>query len=278
VKVLQSGRLGNFLFQWAFANHLALTHDLRVQIIFDRFHSDISQLKDLQETFNSKRIDLDKSNLYGFGFKALDFLASKTPRTSSALQRMLNVYTEGEYETKDNFQIYRGFFQESKFAMALNESDLEKLSNKVDNEKQGFEARNPDFFKNRHYQVVHLRLGDFKKSSFGVLKLDSMLKILPPDVPTVICTDGFKDELIARIGNNKYEVLTPSESNAWETLSVIRNAQRVISSNSTMSWWGAFLAKQQGAEVFLPSQWWKDDKNTGRMYFPGAKLFISEFE
>jgi hypothetical protein len=249
-----------------------------VQIIFDRFHSDISQIKDLQETFNSKSIELDKRNLYGFGFKTLDYLASTTPRTSIALQRMLSVYTEGECKTKDKFQIYRGFFQESEFAMALNDGDLEKLSNKVENEKQGFEARNPGFFKKRDYQVVHLRLGDFKKSSFGVLNLESMLKILAPDLPTVICTDGSKDELIARIGNNNYEVLTPSESNAWETLSVIRSAQRVISSNSTMSWWGAFLAKQQGAEVFLPSQWWKNDENTGRLYFPGAKLFTSEFE
>jgi hypothetical protein len=82
----------------------------------------------------------------------------------------------------------------------------------------------------------------------------------------------------ARVGNNNFQVLTPSETNAWETLSVITTARRVISSNSTMSWWGAFMANKNGAEVFLPSQWRKDDGNSLGMQFPGSKTFYSSFE
>lgn len=278
MKVLQSGRLGNFLFQWAFANHLANLNNKRSQIIFDRFHSDISQVKDLQEYFNSDRVEIIEKNLYGYGFKTLDYLAAKTPQTSSAIQKVLRIYTEGECEIPGSLKIYRGFFQDSKFAISLNDADLAKLLRKVESSNLDFQSRNSDFQNYKHYQVAHLRLGDFKNSSFGVIKLKSMLDLLQPNLPTVICTDGSREEIIARIGSTEYEILTPTESNAWETLSIITSAKRVVSSNSTMSWWGAFLAKRNGAEVFLPTQWRKDEEKSVSMQFPGAQYFEASFE
>lgn len=278
MKVLQSGRLGNFLFQWAFANHLALTNNVRTQIIFDRFHSDISQIQDLQTFFNSNKVVLDKRNLYGYGFKALDYLASMLPQTASSIRKILDIYTEGEPSTRESSRIYRGYFQDPKFALSLNNTDLAKLRQKIDSARSEFQSRNLLLSSINDYQAVHLRLGDFKNSSFGVLKLESMLKLLNPNLPTVICTDGSREEVNSRVGNNNFEVLTPSETNAWETLSVITTAKRVISSNSTMSWWGAFMANKNGAEVFLPSQWRKDDRNSLGMQFPGSKTFHSSFE
>jgi hypothetical protein len=202
VKVLQSGRLGNFLFQWAFANHLAHLNNKKSQIIFDRFHSDISQIKDLQANFNSNRIEIIERDLYGYGFKTLDYLAAKTPRSYSAIQKVLRIYTEGHCETSGSFKIYRGFFQDPKFAISLNEADLVKLLKKVESANLDFQSRNSDFQNYNHYQVAHLRLGDFKNSSFGVIKLKSMLDVLQPNLPTVICTDGSKEEIIARIATN----------------------------------------------------------------------------
>ncbi len=278
MKVLQSGRLGNFLFQWAFANHLALTNNVRTHIIFDRFHSDISQIQDLQTFFNSNKVVLDQRNLYGYGFKALDYLASMLPQTASSIRKILDIYTEGESSTRESSRIYRGYFQDPKFALSLNNADLAKLRQKIDTAKSEFQSRNPLLSSINDYQAVHLRLGDFKNSSFGVLKIESMLKLLNPNLPTVICTDGSREEVDARVGNNNFQVLTPSETNAWETLSVITTARRVISSNSTMSWWGAFMANKNGAEVFLPSQWRKDDGNSLGMQFPGSKTFYSSFE
>jgi hypothetical protein len=105
-----------------------------------------------------------------------------------------------------------------------------------------------------------------------------MLQLLSPNLQTIICTDGTREEVNARVGNNDFEVLTPSETNAWETLSVITTAKKVISSNSTMSWWGAFIANKNGAEVFLPSRWIKDDESSPSMEFPGSRTFNSSFE
>lgn len=278
MKVLQSGRLGNFLFQWAFANHLALTNNVRTQIIFDRFHSDVSQIQDLQNFFNSNKVVLEKRNLYGYGFKALDYLASSVPQTASSIRKILDIHTEGESSTRESSRIYRGYFQDPKFALSLDNTDLAKLRQKIDFAKCGFQSRNLLLSSINDYQVVHLRLGDFKNSSFGVLKLENMLKLLNPNLPTVICTDGSREEVNARVGDNDFEVLTPSETNAWETLSVITTAKRVISSNSTLSWWGAFIANKNGAEVFLPSRWRKDNRNSPGMQFPGSKTFHSSFE
>lgn len=278
MKVLQSGRLGNFLFQWAFANHLALTNNARTQIIFDRFHSDISQIQDLQTIFNSNKVVLEERNLYGYGFKALDYLASMVPQTALSIRKILEIYTEGESLSRESFRIYRGYFQDPKFALSLDDADFAMLKQKIDFAKRGFQSRNLLLSSINHYQVIHLRLGDFKNSSFGVLKLESMLQLLNPNLPTVICTDGSREEVNARVGSNDFEVLTPSETNAWETLSVITTAKRVISSNSTMSWWGAFIANKNGAEVFLPSQWRKDNRNSPSMQFPGSRTFDSSFE
>ena len=278
MKVLQSGRLGNFLFQWAFANNLANTSKVQTQIIFDRFHSDISHLHDLQVAFNSNKVVLEPRNILGYGFKILDYIGSKSPQIESSLQGMLNIYTEGQSTSRKGFEIYRGYFQEPEFALSLLEEDFSKLLQKIYFSRKELQSRSPNLIGTNDYQVVHLRLGDFKNSPFGVLKLESMLELLNPHFKTVICTDGTSEEVTARIGRNDFTVLSPLETSAWEALSVISGAKRVISSNSTLSWWGAFLASKNGAEVFLPDQWRKDYFGNLNMQFPGANLFSSDFE
>lgn len=278
MKVLQSGRLGNFLFQWAFANYLAKENHSKAEIIFDRFHSDVYQFHDLEKSFNSNAILLKRREIYGFGFKTIDYLSAHFPQKTASLRRILKIYTEGTDSELVDSRIYRGFFQNSEFALSLKTSEMNRLQQRIDSANIAFSTRNQQLQFNDTYQIIHLRLGDYKNSQFGVLKLEHMLKLTQPDLPILICTDGSKEEVVSRIGMNPYLVLTPSECDAWETLSLMARAKRVISSNSTLSWWGAFLAYKNGSEVFLPNKWKKVGDHSSKMLFEGVRTYDSSFE
>jgi hypothetical protein len=53
-------------------------------------------------------------------------------------------------------------------------------------------------------------------------------------------------------------VLGPSESNAWQVLRIMAQAEHVVLSNSTLSWWGGFLAAKKGGKVIQPQPFYKE--------------------
>ena len=52
-----------------------------------------------------------------------------------------------------------------------------------------------------------------------------------------------------------------------------------LTANSTLSWWGAYIASKSGAQVFMPNPWFKNlhDWPGDAYYFPKAQLVQSRF-
>lgn len=71
-------------------------------------------------------------------------------------------------------------------------------------------------------------------------------------------------------------VIDSKNSTAWETLSVLGGAKRLLASNSTLSWWGSWLSHQQKGEVWLPESWsfW-NNVDTSKLHFPGCNTWPS---
>jgi hypothetical protein len=117
--------------------------------------------------------------------------------------------------------------------------------------------------------VVHIRLGDYvAEKSFGIPSLNYYQNAI----------FGLYD----RSTHKKIWVFTNDQSGAlkllpkeilldvrWipnvadspaETLEVMRLGHDYVIGNSTYSWWGAFLSKNQQATIVAPSPWFKESK------------------
>lgn len=278
MRIQQSGRLGNFLFQWVFGIYLSKQSGKHTKIIFDRYHSDKTIFDEVQHQFRTPNVTLVYSHYYGPFFKVVDYFACRRPRAVKLLCSLLRVYAEDEFRLSRNRGTYRGFFQNVEYIEAVHEEALLTISEKLLNveETTGLKERFPVL--RFPYQVIHLRLGDFKNSEFGVVKLGSQLQHLKKDMQVIVCTDGTAEEIEARLNLSQMLVLTPAQIDAWETLAIISNAKTVIASNSTLSWWGGYLACSNGADVYLPNRWKKVRGEEQLLSFRGSKTYEVDFE
>ena len=106
--------------------------------------------------------------------------------------------------------------------------------------------------------VAHIRRGDTKSISqeFGVLSLDYYKQKIESSPNAVICTDEQSDLEEFYREFPRALIITPIESNPWQTLKILSSTEMLIMANSTLSWWAAWIAKQLGnSEVIFPIPW-----------------------
>jgi hypothetical protein len=108
--------------------------------------------------------------------------------------------------------------------------------------------------------VVHVRLGDYQnlKHLYGEPKYEGMLKVVNDDkgsrkVPVWVFTDSpdlIPEQIREKFGAAK--VIGPRElKRPIENLVLMSMGSSLICSNSTFSWWAAFLLGENGS-VFYP--------------------------
>ena len=125
---------------------------------------------------------------------------------------------------------------------------------------------------------MHMRRGDYFKvqSEFGILSEDyyqKALSILRNDgkiCPVWVFTDSpelVQQKFIDTLGSGSKVILPPIESTPAESLSLMQYGSANIISNSTFSWWPAFLSKSS-AQTVCPSKWFKN-METPEYLIPG---------
>ncbi|SDT01726.1 Glycosyl transferase family 11 [Nocardioides scoriae] len=119
--------------------------------------------------------------------------------------------------------------------------------------------------------AVHVRLGDYHanpvtRRHHGLLEPDWFRRALGlvPDVGErrlVVFTDSpdvFEEEYAASLPGR--HVVSPTQT-AWDTLDEMSRCGTIVMSNSSLSWWAAFLARTRhpgGAEVLHPVPWFAE--------------------
>ena len=119
--------------------------------------------------------------------------------------------------------------------------------------------------------VIHIRRGDYlaAKDDFGVLAIDyyeeavAILSEKETSRSIWIFTDS--PELIRKeITNSRLQnaviVTPPSESNPNESMILMSRASDLVISNSTYSWWAAYLARED-AHIIAPKKWFRSLKD-----------------
>lgn len=276
-----SGRLGNQLFEWAFAHKLTFTYDKPVILFHDRFH--LSKPGDdltVPSYTCGHRVRVGQANSIGLLLKILDYFSKNIRYTENFTKKMGILRSNNSFLfpklTRSRPRVVSGFcinkLAVEEFEMAL-EEDLQQILDSVD-----FLLPN-----DLHYQVIHVRKGDFltTDTSYGVLTPDYYLKNLVSEKISVVVTDDVDGapEIVSKI-QPKY-IFTPKNSTAWETLKIMQLSDRLLMANSTLSWWGGFLASMRGSQVISPNPFYLNFDETmnglvqAKYFQPSQSEFVS---
>ena len=280
MKIQSAGRLGNQLYIFSHALDLRINSKVEsVSIFADRFHSKINE--ELLETFSflsGQGIKLEINNHLGFVLRLIDKLNLTAPPLSRYVKRALRIETEGMERFTERAWMQRGFFQNVDFPenvmVRMNEILLEIIENKISHSR--FEQRIP--FLASRYQAVHVRRTDFFSTEVGVIDPISQLGCLQDDLNVVICTDATRDEILSMFDCKNFEILTPSESSAWETLAILSRAENLVMTNSTLSFWAGFIASKAGKTVWAPNIWNKEVQEPRTLPYSHYNTYLPQFE
>lgn len=257
MKIQSAGRLGNTLFIWAYAIYISKELSTEVSIFTDRFHTVVGlEVRETRTLLSESGIKFYNSNLLGGLLAFIDWVSAKNEKLKNVLKKFLGISDECEPITNKT-QILRGYFQNSRYVLENEALIAKNLLHATYSVEQNSERVRQLKLKYPKYQVVHMRLGDFINSEFGVISPESYKSELDSNIPILICTDGSREEVLRLIDFPVHEILTPRSLGTWETLCLMQEASKFIGVNSTLSWWGAFLAMSRGNSALLPDQWKK---------------------
>ena len=254
-----SGGLGNQLFIWQFAHAL---HEITrsTVIVLDCYDlADLHQphLKELKK-YCSHRIWIMKLPSFMNPFVLYDFFVSRNktkflPR--AILKRIYSPVDPSEVPRTEQMKrtiLFRLYCQSAEFVnkkFYLIDIEIRKLLKTYLNYESSRE--NLDLS-----QVVHVRRGDFKSnmSTIGCLASRYFEKLIRPNSSYVLHTD----EELANSGGlagGATHIFDGSHS-PWLVLAHGSAAKTFIGSNSTLSWWAAFLNNIENSRIFLPQPWY----------------------
>ena len=249
VIVALNGRLGNQLFQYAFA--LSLSFKFKTFYLIDD-----SKYKDNVIKYFEPLTPFD----YKLPKKFIRKLA--TIKNFSKLCQTGFEQNEFDFQKlKDNCR-YEGFFQSSTFFSPYST----KIRNKLKIRKNflaDFDDKYGSLFQLNKVLVIHYRLGDYLTWDVDLLGGSNM--VLPEEyyiqalsqIPNlesykvVVVTDD-KENITNKLSFLKEKIIvSDSEISDFQML---MHADKLIISNSTFAWWGAYL-NVKNAEVFAPQYW-----------------------
>ena len=257
-----SGRLGNQLFQWAFAHQLYINYGEKVIFFTDKIHHpepryEASQLELLKCNHISSNL---QSDLRGIQLAALDKISTISPRLANRLENMANfIRTKNSYEipplSNRTPSLVSGYYINKRTVFGIEEVLCSELTATLEDIAMPMGLPN-------HYQVLHIRRGDYltTDTGYGILEEQYYLENLDIHLPVVICTDSPQDASTIIASVSPVMVFDPKNSSAWQTLKIMSASQRLIMGNSTLSWWGGFLAKMNGATVIQPEPFYQGNK------------------
>jgi hypothetical protein len=291
MKIFVKGGLGNQLFQFSFAHSLNqkievyLDFDARLDRPFElenliKFCEHDTKVIETSDRFLRTRIKAcripNKLNLSVLN-KFVDFIAKirieENPFTHLSKEKMVENYMNLGY-----FQHWKNVQDNWKYFGC----ELIKCLNQI--------TVPSDILFDKSV-MLHIRQGDLLnvKNTMGILdssyyeKAIRKIKTSNSNVKFnyVILTDDIlrANEIINQLDLADALVLGPDDLNAWQTLKVMSNAHFLVAANSTLSWWGAFLASNNGGQIYFPDPWFKNwhEEVKDAFYFPNSNLVQSVF-
>lgn len=268
--ILASGGLGNQLFALAAALHVSeqrksgvkvLSYNLELVDKFNRVCVDSEfspQVKILYSKKAHRLIDETCSRV--------ENMISKLPWCESLVQKFVKteqISWQFPFEVTKNSEnlpwILRGFFQDAKLITALSNSNRLFLAKIFD-----INLDNENTVGNFETTIigVHIRRGDYRSiPSYGLITCDYFEKLIArvqsEESEVLIASDD--SELLRNIKVVGCITQIPPEKNTpLETMIRLSKSNIFLMSNSTFSFWIAWVVDLQGGTVYMPKPWYKE--------------------
>jgi len=285
------GGLGNQLFHWALAHTLLESADIRVDLL-DKPGKDIELNKQVKGALspllaNCEHLTFESPlsrKYFHFLNRAWQFYKSKS------LFRNLRYFREfpmdgiwnNEIALEESRYAY-GYFQDKNYvakAISYIESELAPVV------RQNLERLNRRLEIPEEYAAIHVRrypVQGVRLLPHVIGNLDrnyylSWIERQNPSIILILVRDIIDLKFLGKLPPSCV-VIDQQTANPWETLGVMQQAKWLLCSNSSMSWWGGFLAASKGNEVFLPSDWsvWGNVKMSN-LYFDNALSYPAKWD
>ena len=285
IRVELQGGLGNQLFIWAMAHRLSEDYKTHIKLIVPR--NKLTRDDRLCEIYELNQlckhdISISKSKYFSFLTKLIDKFSDNTVVKRTNLMKTIRIITQkntDDYsiEISQPPRILRGYFQSNELVESIKEEIIDEISKYL----HGLEfPENTSQLKIN--TAVHIRRGDTKAISneWGILTLDYYENLIKDGNDVVICTDEqvFPNEITKKFHNSV--IISAKNSSAWQVLKIISNSQVFVMANSTLSWWGAWIAINTfNTKVFFPEPWRPNNQRVSdSLKMESAILVPSVFE
>jgi len=272
------GRLGNQMFEYAFAKSLELEYGY--DIFFDESPLDALHIENRLKGFvgcdEFKRIDkYNKTFLQKIGLRFFDKIADKEhldkkfkhEKKFQTLYSCLGLYLchDGYIpfpkRTMGKRIICEGYFQSEKYFSKYKKEIIRDFTFKDEYIKGAREYLDTI---NQEVDTVcmHIRLGDYVSHPLhGVadiqyyLKAINYIRNLKPNSKIIVFSDNI-DLVKQKLDNIENCVYIPSTLTDHETMFLASKCKDFIISNSSFSWWIQYLSGNKDKIVIAPSRWY----------------------
>ena len=245
------GGLGNQLFQYATARHLSKIHNTELLL-------DISEF----ETYHLQKFSLNAFNVTE-RYATLDEI-NKLP-----VYKEKHFHYDPEFKFFLNNIVIKGYWQSEKYFMEIENIILQEFSFKnpaIDTNKKILQSINSS-----NSVSLHVRRGDYVKNTYeNQILISKDLDFYHNCVQYILDKEQnchffiFSDDPSWVKENLKlqYPVTYVDHNNAdtnYEDLRLMSSCKHNIISNSTFSWWGAWLNRNPHKIVCAPKKWFSDE-------------------
>lgn len=236
ITVKIQGGLGNQMFQFACGK--ALSFKLKQQLLLD-----ISFYK-TRHRKTKRNFQLDNFNFeinyYNGNLNDFSIIKENNINTIESIKNT-NLYLDGYWQSESYFFDISDLIRQ---CFSLDNLQINKYCDILNNKYKtiSLHVRRTDYIKYQHIYFIQPK--SYYDEAIKIFDNYDYLLVFSDDIQW--CKDNFKYSNIIFVENNS----------AIEDLYIMSNCTNNITTNSSFSWWAAWLNKNLSKKIIAPKKWW----------------------
>lgn len=262
------GGIGNQLFQYSFGEYLRLKTGIDIEYDINSFGN--------SDKLRNYQLDIINPNLPIYTAKMIN-ISKHTGVVNRVLRLLFTISGKNKFITEDkyidyklDFEKYRsvymqGYWQKINYVEAINNTCPTIFSPKQIKPKKIYELERK-IASSEISVSIHVRRGDYfnskNKKVFGICNVDyyhnalNIIKSRYGEANVFMFSDDIewvKNNI--SVSENTIYIENDEEINPFWYIYIMSKCNHNIISNSTFSWWGAYLNKYSKKIVICPQRW-----------------------